>query len=329
VTVVPLLVLAATGWVLPRRRSWAALCVAAVMYATYVAVILVTGQWSAWSTQKLSGVERLIGLQQPTEYNGPGAESVSVRVSAMAVTFGGSYLLVALAAMAALTLAWRARLWRRPLAVPSAEVTVVMVWVISALAYVGYAAAFGTLEEQALYLLLAPCIAVLAVTVHLVVSRRGRIAQQLVVLGAVVILATQAVGWVQLHARDDDGYRTLNAWVGQNLPVGTRVAMTEDTGQFLLERLDIVSDVDTATLPGSGADFVLVSTSLTERGYGTASTGLVDHLERSYPAVFLYSGPTLGELVLFDVRTLTGGSGVSAGLQNSGHSGWVLARIPL
>lgn len=313
VSVLPLVVLAVTGRVLARREVFTSLAVAASMYLTYVTVIVLTGQWDDWWREKASGVARLVGLEHPTGFNAPDSESAASRVAVTLGTYGGSYAIVGLGVLAVVLLVVTLRR-RRDVPVSQAHaMTVVAVWQGCAVAYVGYAVLFGTLEEQTFYLVLAPSLVAAATTLALL-ARRGRALGLVALALAAVLLVVQTTGWVSLHSRTDDGYRSLNAWVEQHLPVGTRVAMTEDTGQFLLQGLDIVANTTDETLPGSGADFVLVATALTERGYGTGSPELLETLRAQRPAVFVHAGESLGRLVLFDVRDLTGGSGVADGV---------------
>lgn len=320
-SVVPVTVLLVTGWCLTRRQSAVILGTTVLTYAVYPATIALTGQWPEWSTEKFSGVSRLVGLEHPTGFNAEGAESLTDRLVQNLVDYGASYAVVAVGGLSALAVVWwayprtNAQPGRRQAASGSRRAAVVIaVWTASSTLYVVYAVLFGTLEEQTFYLVLAPSVVSAAVAVAWVVRSGGRRTVAAVVVVVGVLLAGQVVGWTSIHSRTDDGYRQLDAWMAERLPPGTRVAVTEDTGQFVLEGVVLVGDdpVDggpVVTWTQERVDLVLVSTELASRGYGTVDADVVARLDTSAPVVFVAEAPTLGELRLYDVRGLTGGSG--------------------
>lgn len=316
-TALPVLVLLVTGWCLDRRDSAAVLAVAVTGYLGYVAVIASTGQWGAWREEKLSGVERLVGLSHPTGFNAEDAEPVSGPLLDNLTSYGPSYALVVLGALGSAYLLLRLAPWRRgrPPTPEQRATLLLVVWQVCATGYVSYAVLLGTLEEQTFYLLLAPGAAVTAVAARaLHHDRSGHRGAGLVGVLMAGLLLAQTGSWALIHSREDHGYLTTDAWFAENLPAGTRVAMTEDTGQFLLRGVDISTAADVPALRAERADFVLVSTELAGRGYGLATEELVQELDETSTLVLSTPGPSLGELRLYDVRELTGGSGVADGL---------------
>ncbi len=316
ITALPLALLLATGWVLRRRDSATVLGVAGLCYLGYVTGVVATGQWSPWWREKGSGVRRLLGTEQVTGYNAPGAESVGSRLVERFVDFGPTYLVMALGGLSAVVLLWWAAPWRRRAegraGLRTNPVTVVALWALIADGYIAYAITLGTLEEQAFYVVLAPAVTTTVLLLSRVLTwRHPRLTAAAVAL-VVVLLAAQATSWVLVHTRSDDGYRELAAWASAELPPGTRVAVTEDTAQFLLRGVDLTGASTLPALRAGRVDHVLVSTSLAARGYGTADAALVQQLARDAPVVFSHRGPTLGDLRLHDVRALTGGSGAGA-----------------
>lgn len=141
-------------------------------------------------------------------------------------------------------------------------------------------------------------------------------------LAAALVLGAGAT-WTVVHIRDDDGYARLVPWVADNVPDGSRVAVTEDVAQFVLRGVEITTAGSLPELVDRRADYFLVSTALSQRGYGIARPSLLAQLDGRARAVFSRAGPGRGELRLYDVRALTGGSGVGAAppAAGSGASG--------
>lgn len=96
VAVLPLLL---TAVVLPRVRRALLGCVAtaAAIYAGYVVVLLAVGRSGHWSEQKLSGVRRLLGLDQVTGFNKPGSTSFTARAAELLGSYAVTYVVIALA----------------------------------------------------------------------------------------------------------------------------------------------------------------------------------------------------------------------------------------
>jgi hypothetical protein len=82
VTVLPVLVLLATGRGLRRRTAATVLATVLAIYAAYVLALLLAGQGDLWLEQKTSGVRRLLGLSQITGFNREGSVGFLERILA-------------------------------------------------------------------------------------------------------------------------------------------------------------------------------------------------------------------------------------------------------
>ena len=291
-------VLLLAGRGLRRRDAATVVAVAAACYASYVVGIAATGQWGPWWAEKGSGLARLVGAEQPTGFNAPGSVPVTVRLGELVGSFGPTYLVIALGAagtLAGLLAELRAGARR-------GGGTVVTAWALCAYAYVGLAVVGGTLEEQTFHLVLVPGLVAAALWLRAVAARGARAVRTAVVVAVVVALGGAAATWTVVHTREDDGYQRLAAFADAELPAGTRVAVTEDTAQFLLTGLDLSTAGTPAALERDRAQYVLVSTTLVQRGYGTVDAASLATIEGAGRMVFCAAGPTLGELRLYALR---------------------------
>ena len=83
-TVLPLLAAAVLGWGPRRSLSLLAAGVATAVYAAYVGVVALGGEWSTWWFSKTAGARRMLGVTQTTGFNSKGAPSLAGRLSAEA-----------------------------------------------------------------------------------------------------------------------------------------------------------------------------------------------------------------------------------------------------
>ena len=319
VTAAPVLVLLVTGWALRRRDSLTVLGVAGLCYVGYVAGIALTGQWGPWWREKLSGVRRLLGVDQVTGFNAPGGTGLGARLVSNAAQLGPTYLAIALGGLAAVVwAAWWAHHRRRQVHPPGGASVVVGVWLAVAGAYLAFAVGFGTLEEQTFSLVLTPALCGAALLAAALWARGRHAARAVVAALTAALLVGAGATWTAVHTREDDGYLRLVPWVEADVPAGSRVAVTEDVAQFVLRGVEITTAGTVPELVDRRADYFLVSTALAERGYGIARPSVLAELDGRAPIVFSRSGPGLGQLRLYDVRALTGGSGAGSGAAAAG-----------
>ncbi|MEP6797752.1 MAG: glycosyltransferase family 39 protein [Lapillicoccus sp.] len=308
VVVVVLLVLLATGWVLPRRPIAAVLAMTATGYAIYVVAVGVAMGFSSWWQAKYGGALRLIGADQQTGFNAATTHvSFLSRVVANATTNGATYALLALGSLATLGLVWRFRPWRpawRSEATPRERVgLLVALWGLAASAYLAYAIAFGTLEAQMFYIMIFPAAAAVCVWVSGRLPSWGRLGQRACVAILLVALVAQGGAWVAVHTRPAGAYQQFLAWEPTHLPHGSVISVTEDTAQFLVQGA-VLGDWHTlADLKAHKVDYVLLSTVLVDQGYGTATKSFQAVLDTHATLLFESTRQGGGSLRLYCVCT--------------------------
>ncbi|HEY0934333.1 MAG TPA: hypothetical protein VGD91_11385, partial [Trebonia sp.] len=272
---------------------------------------VVTGGLGPWQVQVGSGLMRLIGTQQTSGFNSAAVHvSLVSRVAANATHFGFTYLILGFGGV---TGCWqvisairhRAE-WRRGVSPDARGRLLVALWAAAAAAYLAYATAFGTLEEQMYYVLLVPALCTLAVWCRPGRLRSWRHWRAMLAAVFVVMLIADGAVWTAVHRTRDDEYRRLLSWVPEHLPYGTTISVTDDTAQFLLQGV-IIDQADTVPeLAAHHVDYVLLSTSLASQGYGIASVPFEHYLETHAKIAWETTGPSSGALILFDVRAITG-----------------------
>ncbi len=318
VTVVPLAVLAFTGRGPVRRLRLTATAVALAGYGVYVAVTAATGGWSAWWAQKSEGVARVVGTEQITGFHRTGAAPAagfSARLLADLGSFGVPYAIIALGGCATVWLLVRRA--RRPWLFGGGPArSVITAWSAGALFFLLYAGGFGTLEEQMFYPLVVTSTAALATAVDLALpsrtanSRRTapsrRPSRTVAAMTAVTALALVADGgsWAAVHTRHDDAYRRTLAWTGTHIPRGSTVDVTEGSAQFLMRGVRLGTWDSVAALDRNHADYLLMSTQLVAQGYSPIDPELIARLDRNARLLHTESGPTTGELRVYDVRPI-------------------------
>jgi hypothetical protein len=308
VTVLPLALLSRTAEKVQRRLRWVALGTVSLCYGGYVVALERLGMFADWRAAKAGGLARVAGVEQSTGFNQPGAESLADRVLANLSTFGASYLVIGAGALATMVLLL-AHL-RRGGFPPGGIATAATALGVGAFAFIGYAVAFGTLEEQMFYPIVVISVVILAVGFDLVLRRHPRsrrAGQRLVGAVAIVLagaLAIDGAAWAGVRSDRDDTYRQLMAWVPGHLPAGSTVSATDDVSQFLLQGVRLGQWGSVGDLINHDVDFVVVSTALAYRGYAHAGQSFVDELDVGAPVIFTARGRTMGELRVYDVRML-------------------------
>ncbi len=314
VAVLPVLVLLATGLVLPRRTSAVVLASTVATYLLYVVVLGLTGQLGEWVTAKTSGVSRLLGLTQETGFNSDsvGSATLTGRVVANLASFGTTYAVIGLGVLAAL---WLLVLLRRGADLPGLDrpvVVLVVVWSLCAQVYLAYAVTLGTIEEQMFYALVVTAVPVVFAAGHLALSPAGprlplglgrlprRAVPGLLVLLLVATVALDGAVWLRVHTQRDDAYARFLAWASTELPSGSRVAVTDETTQFVLDDTSVLRVESGAQARAFRAEYVLLVTELVEQGYSPVDDELAG-IVRDGRLVFSAEGRTVGSLQLYEV----------------------------
>jgi glycosyltransferase involved in cell wall biosynthesis len=322
VSVAPLVILIVAQPGPQRRVRTQALATAVAGYGCYLAGIVLTGQSSGWFAQQTGGLSRLLGRTQITGFNQPHSVSFLSRLLANFTSFVVPYSLIGVGSLAA---GWLLLRWLRYPALRAVHpgTTTVAVWCACGAAELAYAMVGGTLEEQMFYPLLVTGVACSAVAAEEFLrhdprpvrwriadgaGRRRRHATRWVAVAAVVtFFAATAVDldvWVRVHTTPDNTYVRMLAWSRQEIPNGSTVSVTDDASQFIMSGVRLGRWSTEPALVANRVDYVLISTTLVDQGYGIATPAFAGLLEKRARLVFDAAGPTMGHLRVYDVRQL-------------------------
>jgi len=264
------------------------------------------GGFLPWWQMRTDGLSRLLGLQQSTGFKAEGAQgSFWEGLLPNGAELGATYAILALGGVCALTLMWvpcRRALFDRPPPAALAAARIVSIWAMCACCYVAYAVAFGSLEEQMFYIAAAPCAAALAIRVFLTGQRMLRGAA---VAGVAAIMLVQGSAWVQVHTTPDNVYAQMLDQVSGVAPPGSTLAVTEETGQFVLSGYQLGQWVTVPDLRVNDVDYVLLSDRLVKNGYGLADREFAN-VVREHGRLVLSVHGRKSDLQLYDVRGWTG-----------------------
>lgn len=298
VTVLPLAVLAVTGWALPRRQALTAIAASAVPYTAYLVWITAHGWFGTWWTAKSDGFDRLIGLTVSTGYNsgsGPGLLDVA---GPLLSQFGISFAIMGLGGIAGVLLLL-------PPAWPLDRV--LGLFAVCGCATVAYGTLFGTSEEHLFYFAMVPAIpavAVGAVRLARAARRRGRrlAAASLVVLGAAVGVV-QAGWWVHTRSTPDDAQVQAFQWLEDHAPRGSRVYWVAGQTEFALSgrgyELSRLGDAPSADRVGPG--YLVVHEKEVDQGYSDVTPGDVRAVTARSTLLFSEGGASYGEISVYRV----------------------------
>ncbi|MFF9852537.1 phospholipid carrier-dependent glycosyltransferase [Streptomyces litmocidini] len=294
IAVLPLLAALLLGWGPPRRLVALTLSVTVLSYGVYVAFTVAFGHLAPFWEAKTVGVRRLLGLLQETGFNAAGTPSLASRLVDELPGYATTYLLLALTPVALVLL------WRRKEPV----YRLLTLLHASAILTLGYALAFGTLEEQALYLLFVPNLVALAVTVP-APSRRRRGLRVLVGGVLLAVLATSAGVYAQSRWTPDDGFVRLRAYLLTHVPAGSGIVTVDGqrTRGVTTWTLDDTYRLGRWATPGeravADADYLIVPWRVVEQGYGHSSLTEVRRLTDGLRPLVAYHGHTYGTLALY------------------------------
>jgi len=223
VTLLPLAALGWTGWLLTRRAAVWATVMTAAPYYLYFLVSLQQRHAEQLVGSKTTGIQRLLGIVKTTGFKHTGAPSLTSTLAAQALTFGGTYVLLAVGAVLALLL----------LRADRPELRLQGLFHVSAGLLLAYSVTLGTLEEQFLYLLIVPTLLTVGIWLVRLLSSRSTVAAALgVLLVAVVVL--DARSYLQVRTSRDDGYARLLGYLRAHVPGGTAIAVLDGTAELML-----------------------------------------------------------------------------------------------
>jgi 4-amino-4-deoxy-L-arabinose transferase-like glycosyltransferase len=295
-----LIVIAYSNRLARRKELFSIIGISLAAYVANLVMTIWTGGLHAWMQARGNGLTRLIGMNKETGFNSPTVKvSLVSRLTAnldqLAVTYG----LLLLGGLCCLALIYRMKLWR-PAASPfrseDREATVVVAWALTACGYLVYATGLGSIEEQMYYIPLLPCILAL-------ITLLSKVRKPWMILVA-AFLAIDTVVWSQVHSVDSNTYRAFFSWARTGIPKDSRVAVTEDSAQFVLSGLDLGNWHTAQALQDNHVDYVLINPELVEQGYGVGDPAFLSYLKTKATTVFRATSKQDGTLILYDVRKL-------------------------
>jgi hypothetical protein len=306
-TVLPLLACIVLKWGPRRSLTAITLGTTCAVYAVYVAVVALNGNFTLLWQAKTQGIARMLGLVQITGFNSKGGGSLTARLVAEGISFGTTYGALALAVPALLLVLFRGGQVARVLGLLYCAAGVTM----------AYAVVGGTLEEQELYLLIVPSLLIIPVAGTLLVNptgihrsgrggmgqpRRGVAAVLIVVLALTAAVNTFTA--MQWWRQPDGGFARLIQYMTANVPAGTRVGtLNEDieTPYSMGDRYDVGVWETPAALARSHARYLVVEWAVVDEGYSDIDSAQVHQLIRRAKVVFSFQGRTYSDLVLYQL----------------------------
>jgi Dolichyl-phosphate-mannose-protein mannosyltransferase len=275
-----------------RTVSWwtvrRTLALVPVPYLVYLAVVAFSGLLPDWWTEKVGGVLRMVGVNQETGFNAaPGADLVG-RLIEMLTRFGTSYVLLGLGLFAGLAAAFSA--------VPTRRLVGLVAVTTGALGI--YSVVGGAAEEQFGYYVVVTSVLAMSAVWPDLADRRP--AWRRPVAAAVLVFSVVTAGLgVSARTATDDGFQQARAYL-DTLPAGSRVGLTDVTGEFaLLPHDDWGVWPSLSSLQTNDAQYVLTRSHQLSNGYGYAAPELLDWLAAHATPVFTATGPTNGDTVVW------------------------------
>ena len=287
-----LILIALSNRIAPRRTMAAIIGIGLGTYLANLGLTIWSGGLNAWTQARGNGLTRLIGLNQETGFGSPEVKvSLASRLTANLDQLAVTYALLLLGGICGLLLLHR--LIHRRGTLPG-EAAAPVAWTLAACGYLSYATIFGSIEEQMYYIPLLPCVLCVVAC-----FRKGWWVALIP-----LFLAVDAVVWTRVHTTDSNIYRQFLTWSETGIPSNSRVALTEDSAQFVLQGLSLGSWHTADELRANRVDYVLINPHLVEQGYGVGDPGFLNYLETKATPVFRATSKQDGTLLLYDVRAL-------------------------
>jgi hypothetical protein len=306
-TVLPLLACIILKW--GPRRSLSAITLASTcaVYAVYVAVVALNGDFTLLWQAKTQGIQRMLGLVQISGFHSKGGGSLTARLVTEGLSFGTTYAALAVAVPALLLILIRGGQAARVLGLLYCAAGVTL----------AYAVVLGTLEEQELYLLIVPSLLIIPLAVPLLgrrsgthqagkMARHGRATVATVL--TIALALTAGVNFftaTQWFLQPDDGFAQLIEYMNANVPVGTRVGTLNidiETPYSMGDRYDVGVWETPAALARNHARYLIVEWAVVNEGYANVTPAQVRTLIGHSQPVFSFRGRTYGNLALYQLK---------------------------
>jgi hypothetical protein len=289
--VAPVVLAAVWRRTLALREAAVVLAGALIPYGTYLVVVGATGYLGQLTRAKVAGLLRMVGTEDITGFNAPGAPSLIERLVDHVTNYGTSYVILLLCPLAGLVASFSHLPERRLLGLAA----------LTTGAYGVYMVAFGTAEEQYAYPIMITGVIVLAVVARMALDHGPRLRAAAVPLLAIFLIAELILGGRQATIRDDT-LLTFRSWAAEHLPATARVGATNGASGYAFANDPRFGPWNTpALLLARGAQYVLTFELPTRQGYTLATPEFLDWLEANATPLFRTTGPTHGETVLWYV----------------------------
>jgi 4-amino-4-deoxy-L-arabinose transferase-like glycosyltransferase len=274
-----------------------------VPYLVYLVVIAANGLLGAFFSAKVGGVLRLVGIDQETGFNAvPGAD-LTGRLVEMVTRFGTSYLLLGLGLFAGVAAAFAA--------VPARRAVGLIAAVTGALGI--YCVVAGAAEEQFGYYVVVTSVLALGALWGELVERRPAWRRPAAAIAVVFTVLTVVLG-IGARTTVDDAYPRARTFL-DTLPAGTRVGLTDVTGEFgLLPHPGWGVWPSLSSLQTNDAQYVLTRSHQLAQGYGYAAPQMLDWLAQHAAPVFTATGPSGGDTVVWRLDRHALDESVAAGV---------------
>lgn len=299
-----------TAWTAERRKVGVVLAIMCGCYLLSESLVIASTGLQSWWSQSTSGLRRLVGSEQISGFNSPTVHvSLVSRLAADANYYGVTYAILGFGTIAGvlqvLAMASRRRDRLNGLPVVDRGRLLVALWSFSATIYICYTTLFGTLEEQMYYLLFIPGLCTLIISASHTLPRLAPYWRKIAIALLAAVVVVDSAVWVSVHGRSDDEYRQLLAWAPKHLPAGSTVSVTDEAAQFLLQGIILGQWATIPALIKHHVDYVLLSTTLVNQGYGSATHQFEQYLQSHAPVVFRATGPSEGALIVYNVQSIT------------------------
>jgi hypothetical protein len=293
--VLPVVLAALWRTTLQRREALVVLVSALVPYVTYLLLLLAVGRIHDWAVAKENGLLRLFGVVQSTGFNAPDAPSLTNRLVVQAEQYGTSYLLLLACGVAGVFASLSDRPARRLVGLSAVSMGMLGCFI----------SLFGTFEEQYGYGIALAAVPALAVCAAEVRERRPTLRRTVAVIAALFLAATTVLG-VRLGLTDDAGYLQFRSWEATHLGADARVGVTNSTADWALQDDPRFGPWSSPSLlKEHRAQYLLTQSLPASQGYDRIRPDMLTWLSVNAKPVFIHSGPTNGETVLWFIDEAT------------------------
>jgi hypothetical protein len=247
----------------PAKRTFRYMIPAAVVpYGVWIAIVAISGNASAFLSQKTAGIRRFFGIVQTTGFNSAVGPSKSGTLLQTIPHYATSYGIMGLGAAASCLLLFSKDANRRRWGCIGSAATLL----------VGYLYVGGTFEEQYLYYLMVP--SVISILVGFIELRNvlpatyHHILKVLAIIGVGVIMAFGIISYAINVPKTSIGWQTTVQWINKNVPDNSTIC-AYGQGDFLLGGHGYnVCDYSTlAELESNHVQYIIISEKLTYEGY--------------------------------------------------------------